>query len=247
MPRQSKIGNSEMRKNLEYYTLYQVFLNYPFDEEFARLEDALQFPIVAGNLLLICAKDLSTPDRPRLDMLFAAISNCHYSLHELSRSKGEGADNFAILNMPIETGMAMFHALYTQRRDHRCAFFVPTPHDYQRFASDLAGLDPKCHNNDEDLLVRLVYEWLRDVMPSTIFNLQPTKSVVDRYHIYKDRLANINGGGNDGTPSHEERRELMYQICQEAKWWDWRAASKARRIIPEPSHVHKKEGKADGS
>jgi len=221
-----------MRKNFEYYARHQVFLNYPFDEEFAHLEDALQFPIVAGNLLPLCAKDLSTPDRPRLVMLVSAISNCHYSIHDLSRSKGDGFDNFGRLNMPLETGMAMFHALHTQHRDHRCAFFVPTPHDYQRFASDLAGLDPKCYHNDESILVRLVYEWLRDVVPPTIFNLQPTKSVFDLYHAYKERLASINGSGNNNTPSHEERRELMYQICQEVKWWDWRAATFGREEFP---------------
>jgi hypothetical protein len=233
-----------MRKNLEYYTRHQVFLNYPFDGEFAQLEDALQFPIVAGNLLPLCAKDLSTPDRPRLDMLVAAISNCHYSLHELSRSEGEGNENFARMNMPIETGMAMFHALHTQRRDHRCAFFVPTPHDYQKFASDLAGLDPKCHNNDEDLLVRLVYEWLRDVVPSTIFNLQPTKSVVDRYHVYKDRLGNVSGSGTNDIPSHEERRELMYQVCQEVNWWDWRSATFGREEFPVVPLLWKKQSDA---
>jgi hypothetical protein len=89
-------------------------------------------------------------------MLVVAISNCHYSIHELSRSRGEGHDNFARMKMPIETGMAMFHALHTQRRDHRCAFFVSKPCDYHRFASDLSGLDPKCHNGEEECLVRLV-------------------------------------------------------------------------------------------
>jgi hypothetical protein len=40
-----------MRKHLEQYSRYQVFLNYPFDADFAPLEDALHFPIVAANLL----------------------------------------------------------------------------------------------------------------------------------------------------------------------------------------------------
>ncbi len=221
-----------MRKNLEYYERHQVFLNYPFDQEFGCLEDAMQFPVVAGNLLPICAKDLTSPDRPRLDMLVNAISNCHYSLHELSRSKGEGESNFARMNMPIEAGMAMFHALRSQHKDHRCAFLVATPHDYQQFASDFAGLDPKCHNHNEDQLVRLVYEWLRDVVPATLFNLQPTKAVVERYHIYKARLAEVSGSDFDGTPTHEERREIMQKVCEEVKWWDWRNAMFGREEFP---------------
>lgn len=221
-----------MRKHLEQYVRYQVFLNYPFDDEFASLEDAIHFPIIAANLLPLCAKDLTSPDRPRLDMLVSAISNCHYSLHDLSRGKGEGDDNFARMNMPIETGMAMFHALHTQRRDHRCAFFVASPHDYQRFASDLAGLDPKCHDNNEDVLVNAVYEWLRDVVPPNIFNSKPPKSVVDQFHIYKERLLRVIGSAKNGEPSHEEKREIMYQVCEEVEWWDWRAATFGREAFP---------------
>ena len=32
----------------------------------------------------------------------------------------------------------------------------------------------------------------------------------------------------ESTPSHEEKRELMYQMCQEVKWWDWQAAAFGR-------------------
>ena len=85
-------------------------------------------------------------------MLVNAIANCDYSVHELSRSKGEGEENFARMNMPFETGMAIFHALHTQRPSHRCAFFVDAPHDYKKFVSDLAGLDPKCYNDDRQLV-----------------------------------------------------------------------------------------------
>src|SRR5258708_5085657 len=128
-----------MRRNLSAYTNCQVFLNHPFDREFAPLADAMNFAVVAGGMLPLCAYDLTTPDRPRLELLVDAIRNCHYSAHDFSRSTGGGTSNFARMNMPIEMGMALFHALHTQRHEHRCAFFVPTAHDYQAFASDLAG------------------------------------------------------------------------------------------------------------
>jgi hypothetical protein len=220
-----------MRRHLELYSRHQVFLNYPFDDGFAQLEDALHFPVIAANMLPLCARDLTVPDRPRLELLVHAISNCHYSLHELSRSTGQGEGNLARMNMPLEMGMAMFHALHTQRQQHRCAFFVPTPHDFSRFASDLAGLDPKVHNNDEDVLVGSVYEWLRDVVPTTVFNSQPTVDVVARYHSYRDQLRKINGS-NNGFPSHDERRELMYCVCEEDAWWDWRANKAGQEEFP---------------
>ena len=96
-----------MRRNLEAYKNFQVFLNYPFDEGFAGLADAMSFAVVAGGLLPLCAYDLTTPDRPRLEMLVEAIRCCHYSAHDFSRSEGDGPRNFSRMNMPIEMGMAL--------------------------------------------------------------------------------------------------------------------------------------------
>ena len=134
--------------------------------------------------------------------------------------------------MPIEMGMSMFHALNTQRKDHRCAFFVPTPHDYQAFASDLSGLDPKCHNNDELQMVTQVYEWLRSVVPSALFNLKPTITIVEKFKDYKQQLDRVNGSGIGGRTSHEETRELMYQTCGECSWWDWRENRMGKEEFP---------------
>src|SRR3954466_15261665 len=115
-----------MRRNLKGYANFQVFLNFPFDQEFAPLADAMNFAVVAAGLLPVCAYDLTAPDRPRLEMLVEAICQCSYSIHDLSRPYGEGDANFARMNMPVEMGMALFHALQSHRREHRCLFFVST-------------------------------------------------------------------------------------------------------------------------
>jgi hypothetical protein len=90
--------------------------------------------------------------------------------------KGEGPHNLARMNMPLEMGMALFHALHTQHRQHRCLFFVPTAHEYKEFASDLAGLDPRIHNSDSHQILRDMYEWLRGVVPAAFFNSQRPRS-----------------------------------------------------------------------
>jgi hypothetical protein len=221
-----------MRRNLLASREWQVFLNYPFDVGFAALEYALHFPVIAAGLLLVCAKDLTVPDRPRLEILVDAIRNCRYSAHEFSRATGEGLANFTRMNMPIEMGMALFHAIETQTREHRCAFFVPTPHDYRLFASDLAGLDPQCHHNDPRQLVSGVYEWLRGVVPVTIFNSVPTIEVTRKYDEFCMRLQGVRGSGEQGTPTHDETQELMYQVCAECQWWDWRNTKAGLQEFP---------------
>ena len=221
-----------MRPNLAAYRPYQVFLNYPFDDEYQPIAEALNFAVVAGGLLPICALDMTSPDRPRLDMLVDAISNCHYSAHDLSRSHGEGSDNFARMNMPLEMGLALYPALYSQRHEHRCAFFVASPNDYKRFASDLAGLDAQCHNGHDVTALSMMYDWLRGVVSKQIFNDQPTVFVVERFLEFRSRLAQVLGAGLSGRPSHSESREVMYCICAESKWWDWRETKAGRAEFP---------------
>lgn len=210
-----------MRTNLAVYRNAQVFLNYPFDRGFERFANAMHFGVVAAGLIPVCSCDLSVPDRPRLDMLVDTITNCHYSAHDFSRFTGEGPDNFARFNMPIEMGMALFHALQTQRVGHRCAFFVSTKHDYLSFASDLAGLDPKHYDSDELKLVVSVYDWLRDVARPLATEL-PTVRVKEKYEYFRESVERLDGNGIDGEASHNETQELMFQICSECKWWEWR-------------------------
>jgi hypothetical protein len=190
------------------------------------------FAVIAGGLLPVCAHDLTIPDRPRLEMLVEAILCCHYSTHDLSRSQGEGTQNFARMNMPVEMGMALFHALQTQRREHRCLFFVSTPHDYKAFASDLAGLDPRVHNGDELRILKETYEWLRDVVPQTLFTSRPTVEVIDKFLAFKTLAQRIKGSGAGGRPSHDETRELMYQVCSKVGWWDWRGNRMGKDEFP---------------
>jgi len=71
-----------MRNNLATYVDVQVFLNYPFDDEYEPLANAMHFAVVAAGFIPVCAKDLSAPDRPRLEMLVDSIIHCRYSLHD---------------------------------------------------------------------------------------------------------------------------------------------------------------------
>jgi hypothetical protein len=220
-----------MRSDLITFEKCQVFLNYPFDAEFRPLAYAMHFAVIAAGLIPLCAKDMSVPDRPRFEMLIDAIIHSHYSVHDFSRFKGEGSNNLARFNMPIEMGMALFYALNTQRRQHRCAFFVATAQDYQRFASDLSGLDPTHYNNDELLLVAGIYEWLRDV-GKPLVNELPVIEVKDKYSYFKSELEKIKGSESDSLPSHDETQELMYKICSECKWWEWREQKLGKLEFP---------------
>lgn len=212
-----------MKNSLKGLSDFRVFLNYPFDKEFEPLERAMHFAVIAAGLIPVCAKGENSPDTLRLEVLVDLISSCRFSVHDLSRYKGEGEQNFARFNMPIEMGMALFYSIFTNRDEHRCAFFVETPHDYQRFASDLAGLDPKHHANDDLTLVTGVYEWLKQVGEPYVEG-RPTVEMREKYCEYRQALEKVNGSGNDGRPTYHEMRELMYSLCSNWGWWNWRGS-----------------------
>lgn len=222
-----------MIRPLEPYRNFQVFLNYPYDTAFEPYADALAFCVVATGLIPVCALDLSLPDRPRLQTVVEAVASCEFSAHDLSRASGYGDDNLSRMNMPLEMGMALFHALRTQHLQHRCAFFVPDAHTYQKFASDLAGLDPLVYDNDCDTLIRRMFDWLRTVAPAEFRSEVPTVHVIEAFGIFRSACCEHKGSEPEGQLSHAERREVMYQLCTDRKWWDWRGTRAGRQAFPE--------------
>ena len=222
-----------MARDIAAYSRYQVFLNYPYDDDFAELADAMMFAVVAAGLIPVSAKDMSVPDKSRLDGIVEAISCCDYSAHDFSRFTGEGEFNFARMNMPIEMGMAVFHALKTQRVDHQCSFFVPSPHEYKSFASDLSGLDPRCHYNEPDRMVVEMYGMVARCVPAQQFSSQPPPEVVAQYYKFREWREALKGSGRNGEPSHLEARELIYQVCSRSGWWDWRRHRAGMQEFPE--------------
>jgi hypothetical protein len=212
---------------------YQVFLNYPYDPDFRPFAEALSFAVVAAGLIPVTGLELSTPDTNRLELIVSAVKNCEYSVHDLSRCRGEGTENLARMNMPIEMGMALFHALSSQRHEHRCAFFVLKNDSLHTFASDLSGLDPFWYEKDTKNLVVATYSWLSKVGPKGIVSKQPPVQVTKAYNDFVAILGRIDGADPDGTPSHEEAREVMYQVCTDRGWWDFRANKAGKERFPE--------------
>lgn len=190
---------------------FRVYLNYPFDDDFGRYADAIHFGVVAAGLIPVCARDRSTSDRLRLGQIAYDLISCRYSAHELSRYR---------LNCLLELGMALNPALQGLDK-HRCALFVATQHEYQEFVSNLAGLDPTCYHRNEIELMKGLYEWLRDGVGAAL-SRQATVETAQKYAEFKCRLLNVNGSGKSARPSHAERQELMFRLCEECKWWDWR-------------------------
>jgi hypothetical protein len=105
------------------------------------------------------ALESGTVAEPRLARITRALFSCRYSIHDLSRSTGEGSENLARFNMPLELGMAMARR-FMDPEEHDWLLLVPKGHAYLRFVSDLAAYDPATHDGSIESVIPPIMAWL---------------------------------------------------------------------------------------
>lgn len=139
-----------------------VFINCPFDDAFAPLFHAIVLTVVARGFTPRCARETEGQADPRMTRIARGLMDSKYSIHDLSRFQGEGAENLARFNMPLELGMAigLRHASTENNRRHNWTALVPANFVHHRFVSDLAGYDIPAHNGQPPGIIRAVAAWL---------------------------------------------------------------------------------------
>jgi len=137
-----------------------VFINVPFDPDYAPLFDAIVFATVCCGFIPRCALESGTVSEPTLARILHALCGSKYSIHDLSRCTGEGSENIARFNMPLELGMAMARRFMEPAGDHDWLVLAPRGHAYLRFISDLAAYDPATHDGSVAGVTVAVMSWL---------------------------------------------------------------------------------------
>ncbi len=139
-----------------------VFINCPFDEEFEPTFGAIVFATVCCGFMPRSALETGSVAESRMERIVRAIFSSKYSIHDLSRCKGEGSEQLARFNMPLELGIAMARRFMTPQESskHDWLLLVPDGHQYLTFVSDLAGFDPLRYGGTTESAVPKVMLWL---------------------------------------------------------------------------------------
>lgn len=140
-----------------------VFINCPFDSEFLPLFDSLVFAVVACGFTPRSAIETGTVSDSRIYRICNAMFSSRYSIHDLTRCKGEGDSNLARFNMPLELGFAMSRRFLAKavRDSHDWLVLLPEGHEYTKFISDLGAYDAKTHRGTAGTIIPPVVNWLR--------------------------------------------------------------------------------------
>ena len=129
-----------------------VFLNLPYDSKFQPLFLAYIAGVTAFGLTPRATLEIPGGTR-RLDRIFAILSECPYSIHDLSRVQlNRTRPTTPRFNMPFELGLAVAH----ERAGHRHMWFVFEEMNRRilKSLSDLNGTDVYIHDGKIDGVFR---------------------------------------------------------------------------------------------
>lgn len=189
-----------------------VFINCPFDAEYAPLFDAIVFATTCCGFLARSALESGNVADTRMSRIAKAVLSSKYSIHDLARCRGEGAEGFARFNMPLELGIAIGRRFTSGEDAHDWLLLVPEGHAYVQFISDLAGFDPKSHDGTVEQIVKKVIVWLA--------TRKDAVSIPDPAQVI------------EALPNFQRRKqELIQQWGEEVPWADIILA--ARACVPE--------------
>ncbi len=139
-----------------------VFINCPFDDDYAPLFEAIVFAINDAGFRPKCARERLDSSQIRLQKILELISTSRYSIHDLSRTTLDTTNALPRFNMPLELGIDLgCKAFNPDCADKSLLIFDSEQYRFQKFVSDLSGQDIPQHGNSARTAVTRVRDWLR--------------------------------------------------------------------------------------
>jgi hypothetical protein len=177
-----------------------VFINCPFDTDYRSLFDSIIFASVACGFTPRSAIESGTVSDSRIDRIRKAMFGSRYSIHDLSRCRGQGDANLARFNMPLELGFAMSRR-FIDEASHDWLVLVPEEHEYLRFISDLGAFDPQKHKGTKETVIPPVVNWLKTRPDATVSPFPD--EVIEKLPAYLKQLESLRSRSGGELPWSE--------------------------------------------
>ena len=142
-----------------------VFINCPFYDEFQPIFRAITFTVFACGFRLRTALELDDGLYPRLDKILNMIGECALGIHDLSRTELDSINNLPRFNMPFEFGIFVGAKRFGSeiQEKKRALVLDIEQYRYQKFISDINGMDIREHGADPKRAIVAVRNWLVSV------------------------------------------------------------------------------------
>jgi hypothetical protein len=168
-----------------------VFINCPFDEDYAHLREAIIFVIFDCGFIPRCALEEDNSGNVRFDKIQKLISESKYGIHDISRTELDNSTNLPRFNMPLELGVFIGAKRYgsNQQKVKNCLILDKDRYRYQTFISDIAGHDIRAHSNDQSEIITHIRNWLNS--SSNRKTIPGGSEILRRYNMFKKDLPKL--------------------------------------------------------
>ncbi len=140
----------------------RVFINCPFDDQYRQLFRACTFTVLDAGFVPRCSREVDDASTSRLDVIVDIIDECQYGIHDLSRVQLDQSSHLPRFNMPFELGL--FHSAKhfgpKRQKGKQCIVLEKNKYRYQKFISDIAGMNVTPHSNSQKRAIHAVRNWL---------------------------------------------------------------------------------------
>jgi hypothetical protein len=142
-----------------------VFINCPFYDDYRDIFRALIFAIYACGFRPRSARELDDGGQTRIAKLYDIIEESRYGIHDISRTELDPAHRLPRFNMPLELGIFFGAKQYGKpaQRKKLVMIFDIEPFRFQKFISDLAGMDIHAHDGNAEVAISKTRDWLVNV------------------------------------------------------------------------------------
>ncbi len=166
----------------------QVFINCPFDAQYGNMFRACIFTILDAGFIPRCSKEVDNATQFRLDAIVGIIRDCRYGIHDLSRIELDAQSHLPRFNMPFELGVfySAKHFGGSQQKRKECLVLEKEKYRYQKFISDIAGIDITPHQNSKKKLIIAIRNWL--VTASRRVSIPPAAEIDQRFRVFQSGM-----------------------------------------------------------
>lgn len=171
-----------------------IFINCPFDDKYKPLFHALIFAAFDCGYVPRCAQEVDDGGQVRLEKIVGIVRSCRLGVHDISCTELDGTNGLPRFNMPFELGLFVGAARFgaNEQRHKVCLILDREKHRYQKFLSDIAGQDIKAHNDEPELAIKALREYLSPLTkPSAHHAVPGGTAIVKRYKLFQAELPDI--------------------------------------------------------
>lgn len=134
---------------------------------------------------------MADASQTRIDKLYGIIEQSRFGIHDLSRTELDPVNKLPRFNMPLELGIFLGAKRFGDDNDRlkRCLVLDVEPYCFQKFVSDLAGMDVTSHGGDPRKMVGCVRDWL--VTVSRRRSIPSTTAILSNYDKFNAALPSL--------------------------------------------------------